>query len=156
TFLCLDTCVVHHWRQQILELWVQEQVDLDSFCDTISTIRLLPARTLQSMLHTLPTKKDWHTLEKMTPSTRKAVALTLQGINLCQIDRTMFSTVAWTVGLGFVILAMIQWSWLSLLGALLIIPIFSIGKCLNFFRFFHWKRQILLLQREGLKLKNFI
>src|SRR5262249_41620457 len=35
TFLCLDTCVVHHWRQQILELWVQEQVDLDSFCDTI-------------------------------------------------------------------------------------------------------------------------
>jgi hypothetical protein len=108
------------------------------------------------MLQTLPTKKDFHTSDKMTPSTRKAVVLTLRDINLCQIDRTICSTVAWMVGLVCVALAMIQWSWLSLLGVLIVIPVLSIGKCLNFLRFLHWKRHILSLQREGLKLKNFI
>jgi len=155
-FLGLDTFVVHRWRQQILALWVQEQVELDSFCDTISTIRLLPARTLQSMLHTLPTKNALRNSDKMILSTRKAVALTLGDINLCQIDRTMSSTVAWTVGLVFVAVAMIRWSWPWLLGVLIVIPVLGIGKCLGFLRFCHWKRHILALQREGLKLKNFL
>jgi 4-amino-4-deoxy-L-arabinose transferase-like glycosyltransferase len=149
-FLYQDTCLVNRWRQQLLDYWTQERLDLDCFRSAVSAVRLLPAGTLQAMLQTLPTGKELHTSEDISPCARKAIALTLRAIHGCQADRTIGSTVAGTVGLAALAGALLQGSWLPLSGLAAVLPILGAGKCMQSFRWWRWKRQIRGLPQQGL------
>jgi hypothetical protein len=155
-FLCVDSLLVHRWRQKLLQMWVDEQMDVDIFCETLCIIRVLPEQTLQGMLSTLPTQKKLQISEDVDPLVRMPLAETLQAINACESDRTLLASISITAGLASVALAAVLLSWLPLLGLLLVIPFFGLGAGINRLRLWCWKRKVLALLQEEPQLKNFV
>lgn len=156
-FFFYDIHLIDRWQQQILAMWEQENLDLDIFTQAMTTISALPQHTLRGMRGTLPTKDKVSCGGNIPQSFRHAVAMTLKTINGCHKDRTVCVTLAWTLGLASPALAAIQWSWLPLLGFLLVIIIISVGKWLSLSRLGSWSKQILgAKQEQGLDIKKFV
>jgi hypothetical protein len=154
--LCVDGILLNRWRLQLLKMWIDEQVDLDSFCETLCTINVPAKEMLQGMLLPLPTRKSLQITEHIIPLVRRALAATVQVINACQSDRTLFATIAFTMGLVSLALAVVLPSWLPLLGLLLVVPVLGVGVGINSLRLWRWKWKVLALQQEELPLKSFV
>jgi hypothetical protein len=155
-FLYVDGLLINRWRHKLLELWADEQLDLDILCDVLCTVRAVPEQILQGMLSSLPTVKSLKTTEKIPPASRGALAATIQTINGCQSDRTLIALIAYTTGLASLALAAILASWLPLLALLLVIPIFGLGLAINGLRLRRWRRKLSALRRDGLPERDFV
>src|SRR5688500_16147831 len=75
--LVLDGHLVTRWRERILRMWVEEELDLMVFARSIASVRLLPAGTLGTMLATLPIISQGAGASKFPPPMKRALALTL-------------------------------------------------------------------------------
>lgn len=138
-FFSNDAGLISRWQNQILNLWIHDELDIGLFIDTISQVRMFPKHTLQSMLATLPSREI---ASNQTIEMKEALLITLQTINRCQIERIVFITIAFSLGLAFIALALIHLSWNYLFG-LFLIPVFIIiGKIFLYARLQNWKRNI--------------
>jgi hypothetical protein len=156
-FLSLDAWLVNRWRQHVLELWAQGQLRLDGLVQTISSIRLLPPRTLQGMLASVPTKHNPPGPFQSTPVLRRALASTLITINRCDTARTGVASVAYALGVASLTLAVIQGTWMALAGVLLVAPVLAAAWWLTAARWRRWKHDLLSLHhQEGLEWTAFL
>ena len=141
-FLYLDARLVHQWRQQVLEMWAQENLDLKTFSSAMSTIRTLPERTLRGMLDTLPNPQNMSKNGNLAPADRKALVLSLQTSSRQQNNRTLLTTITYTLGLATLALVAIQGFVQPLVVLPLILLAIGVTKWLNEFRFRNRKIQI--------------
>jgi hypothetical protein len=156
-FLFLDAWLVNRWQQQVLERWAEGQLSLDGLVKAISPIRLLPARTLQGMLASVPTKHNNLYVCQYPPVLRRALAATLKTINRCENDRTGVTSVAYALGVASLALAVIQSSWMPLTGVLLVAPVLEAAGLLKAARWRRWKRILLALHcQQGLEWTAFV
>ncbi len=138
-FFSSDAMLINKWQVQILDLWIDDELDIGLFIDTISQVKMFPKDTLQSMLRTLPER----TLADKTPKeVKESVKITLQTINHCQVDRIVFSTLTFSLVLGLMAFALLNWTWISLIGLPFAFIAFAMGKVFCFIRFQKWKRNI--------------
>jgi hypothetical protein len=155
TFLYLDNRLVYQWQQQILEQWSQGHLDLTLFVKAITSLSILPSRTLHGMLTLLP--DVIYATATIAPGTRKALAMTLQSINRYQNDRIVFTTLANTLGLISLGFAAFQWSAMPLLGLLFMPLSLSLHKWAMVVRFRRWRRHIIAMQhRQELMLQSLV
>jgi len=115
-FLYIDCRLTNKWQERILEMWIQGTLDLNMFCDTMSQVRMFPKRMLQGMMNTLPIHPDPVISKNMNPDIRRSLSLTLQTLNACQNDRTIFASLAFTLALFSLAMAVILKSWIYLVG----------------------------------------
>lgn len=156
-FLSLDTSTVHRWRHQVLEMWIYDRLDLAIFTHAMTTIRPLPSYTLHGMLSTLPLTGHGLAGRPLSPGTRRGLALTVQTLNRCQHDRTIWATLAGTVGLTCLVWALVHWSWRPLVGILGIAPVIALGTWYHRACFRRWKHHMDKFQQEyGLEIKDFL
>jgi hypothetical protein len=156
-FLLLDTYLVNHWRNRVLQMWAEEQLHLGAFIKSISTVRMLPPGTLTAMLATLPTSNPSAAAGKLSPAMKRALAVTLMTIHRCECDRIGFANLGYLVGAAAFVTAVIKWSWIPLVGVLLVLPIFAGLRCLQAARWRRWHRTLASLGREaGLELPRFV
>jgi hypothetical protein len=156
-FLCLDTWLVNRWRQHVLELWAQGQVSLDGLVKGIRSIRLLPPRTLQAMLASVPTKDNNPRAFPSTPVLRRALVATLETINRCDNARTGVASIAYALGVASLVLAAIQGTWMPLAGVLLVGPLLAAAWWLKAAHWRRWKWTLLSLHcQQGLDWTGFV
>jgi hypothetical protein len=156
-FLFLDAYLVNGWRDRILQMWVEEELNLDAFAKSICAIRLLPAGTLGALLATLPVNDNAPATGKLSTAMKKALALTLTTVNRCECDRTGFGNLAYTVAAATVSAAVIESSWMPLAGVFLVAPVFGLAHLVRAARWRGWHRALVALQREqGLEPANFV
>jgi hypothetical protein len=149
-FLLLDCCLVDRWRERVLRMWTEEDLDLEIFARSIASIRMLPPGTLGAMLATLPTGDH-------TPAMKHAVAVTLTAIHRGESDRTSFGILAYAAGATAVAAAVLSGSWMPLAGVLLVVPLFAMARVVRAARWRGWHRALVAVQREqGLEPANFV
>jgi hypothetical protein len=149
-FLVFDSHLVNRWRERILRMWTQEELDLKIFAECIASIRMLPPGTLGAMLATLPTSDH-------APAMKHALAVTLTSIHCGESDRTSFGILANTAAAAAVAAAVLPWSWIPLAGVLLVVPLFALERVVRAARWRGWHRALVALQREqGLEPANFV
>src|SRR5215471_15321706 len=94
-FLLIPTCggsfwfdarLVNAWRSHLFAQWVQKNIDFCAFCHAVGAIPTLPQNTLQSMLATLPSPEDIALEQRLSPSTRHAIATVVTVIHACHSD----------------------------------------------------------------------
>lgn len=145
-FLYLDNYLVYQWQQQILEQWSQDRLDLTLFVQAITTMPILPSRTLNGMLSLLP--EAIHATAPVAPGTRTALAMTLQSISRCHNDRITCAALASTLGLVSLGFAALQWSAMPLCGLLCMPLVLRLYRLTMVVRFRHWRRHILAVQHQ--------
>jgi hypothetical protein len=156
-FLFLDTWLVNRWRHQVLELWAQGQLSLDGLVKGIRSIRLLPPRTLQGMLASLPMKLNNPGAFPSVPVLRRALVATLKTINRCDNARTGVASTAYALGVVSLVLAAIHGTWMALAGGLLVAPVLATAWWLKAARWRRWKRSLLSLHcQQGLDWTTFL
>lgn len=149
-FLVLDCYLVNRWRERVLRMWTEEELDLENFAQCIAAIRMLPLGTLRAMLATLPTGDH-------APAMKHALAVTLTVIHRGESDRTSFGILAYTTAAAAVAVAVLSWSWIPLVSVLLVVPLFAVARVVRAARWRSWQRALAALQREqGLEPANFV
>ena len=152
-FFCRDANLVGRWQRRILDLWAAEQVDLDIFAHTVRSYKMLPPNMVQGMLQSLPAQKKG---TSVAPVMRKALSLTVEAINRSQTDRPLFAVLAYTTGLACLSWALVEWSWLPLVGLLGVPLLRAVGAGLVRWRFRRCKRHLLGLLSQELELQSFV
>jgi hypothetical protein len=156
-FIFLDTGLVNRWRQQVLEMWAEERLNLDGFTQAISSLRALPPQTVQGMLGSLPTKERTPAAAKPSPALRRALAATVNTIHRCENDWTGLVSIAYTLGVASLALAAVVESWRPLAGALLVAPVLAAAWGFKAARWRRWRRTVLALhRRHGLEWTTFL
>jgi hypothetical protein len=149
-FLVFDSHLVNRWRERILRMWTEEELDLKIFAECIASIRMLPLGTLGAMLATLPPSDH-------APAMKHALAVTLTSIHRGESDRTSLGILAYTAAAAAVAAAVLMWSWMPLAGVLLVVPLFAMARVVRAARWRGWHRALVALQREqGLEPANFV
>ena len=89
-FHYLDSVLVNRWGNRLLQMWAEEELDLDAFVESIAAIRLLPPATLGAMLDTLPKIGR----RELSSVVKKALVITLATHSRCESDRTAAGVIA--------------------------------------------------------------
>mgnify|MGYP006288172147 CR=1 FL=1 len=144
-FFVLDYQFVRKWQKEILNMWINGDLQLSVFYKSIQSMRMLPPKTIQSMIDTLPQRNHQEgelEQQNLSEATRRIIAKTTLTISRCESDRliaiflmTTFSTLA-------IILAILFTSWSVTTLILLIIPVFMISKWLRILRLKRLKNDI--------------
>ncbi|HGJ65911.1 TPA: hypothetical protein ENS27_11055 [bacterium] len=138
-YLSSDLMLIYKWQNIVLNLWIYDELDIGLFIDTVSQVRMLPKETLQSLLKTLPERE---LAGKVPKEIKESIKMTIKIINQCQVDRIVFSTCAYSMGLGFLAFALLHQRWLMLFGSILVVPVFFIGKASCYIRLVILRRKI--------------
>jgi hypothetical protein len=117
-FFVLDAKLLDDWRFHLLEAWVKKDIDFLAFCEAVNAVPKLPKETLASMLATLPNVDDLAEEQRISSSTREAVAAVVTGIHACQSNIVALKAVAAATVSGSVIVAVALRMWEPLLGGL--------------------------------------
>jgi hypothetical protein len=148
-FVWRDASLVNDWRRGIAELWIHDRLELEIFSTAVRGIPIFPSGMLGGMLAILPTKERGVGTAAFSRAMREALAGALELIGRCQRDQTALSTLAYTIGLTSLALALLRHSWMPLAGLLLLVPIRSLGFRIAVLRFRPWWRRVReLLPRE--------
>lgn len=123
-------------------MWIAECLEFDIFFKTIGMMRMIPQRTLQGMLAMLPYNKHAPVSQKINPTIRKALTITLQTINRCQNNHTAFFTLAVAMALFSLAMMIILWSWKPLAGFFFVMPVIGLEKWLARSGLQQWKHRI--------------
>lgn len=143
-FFFLDALLVNRWCDRILRMWAREELDLDTFVQSVASIRVLPPRTLGGMVGTLPTVAR----VKLSPVMKQAIASAVITSHRCETDRTAAWALAYTCAAAAVAVAVMETSWIPLAGIVLVTPVLA-GLCyLHAARWGSWRRAVLSMQQE--------
>jgi len=111
----------------------------------------------QGMLKTLPINPDSVASINMSQDIRRSLAFTLQILNHCQNDRTIFTSLAYTLALLSVAMTVILKSWILLLGLLLAPLIIGLNIWFRTMRLRQLKDQLMGVKRDKIEeFNNFI
>lgn len=110
-FFFLDCKLLIEWRSLLLEGWARGELDFSAFLPAVGAIPMLPKNTLQSMLATLPSAGDILTEQRVSPSTREAVAIVVTIIHACHSDIVAFKAAALAIIAVSAILAVTLRMW---------------------------------------------
>jgi hypothetical protein len=155
-FFWLDAVLVSRWRERILRMWIDEQLDLDGLVKAVNSVRVLPTGTVQGMLGGLPTSDKVPDAGKLSPAMKQALATTLRAIGGGENDRVGFASLAYLLGAVVGTTALVLGSWLPLTGILLAVPLFGIAWCVKAARWRSWRQALATLQSQhGLELKSY-
>jgi hypothetical protein len=126
-FFVLDSKLLDHWRSHLLETWVKKDIDFRALCGALNAVPKLPRETVRSMLATLPSAGDLLAEQRISSSTREAVAVAVTGIHGRQSNTVALKASAAAIVSTSVIVAMALRMWEPLLGNLvvLLLPIFG-------------------------------
>jgi hypothetical protein len=155
-FLFVDCLMINRWRHRLYQMWVYGPLDVNSLCDVLFAIRVVPGQILQGMLSSLPTTKNLRITDDIDPLARRALAATVQIVNAYQSDRILLVSVAITTGLVSLVLAAVLPSWLPLFGLLFVVPIFGAGEGIQRFRLWRWRKKVSALRQDGLQGQDFV
>jgi hypothetical protein len=147
-FWCRDMTRVCRWQTRILQLWCEDQLDLDVFTETLLSTPGVPHNLIGSDLDTLPTRSNG--FPRMAPELRKAIALTIQALNRCQWDKTALVTLAYSVGLASLACSALTWSFRPIVGCLLIPTLLGAFHVSAGLRLRHLHGRIVPLGAQGL------
>lgn len=127
-FFFLDAKFLNGWRDRLLAAWVKKEIDLHTFCDAVGTIRMLPKNTLDSMLATLPSAADFTEEQRMSATTREAIAALTTTINAFQSDALFVKAMEFSLAtVSFIIAVMLRmWEPLLGLGVIPVLPLLRI------------------------------
>ena len=104
-FLALDARSVVRWRSSILDGWVAGVLDLDALVEGLTSIKLLPARTIAGLVDPLPTRARLGCFPDPKPLVREALAATIRAIDGLQLSRLVSAVAALTAAAALVALA---------------------------------------------------
>ncbi len=130
-FLILDSYLVGRWRRIILAMWTDEALNLDDFLVSITSLRMLPKATLDSMLATLPASQHGDFVDRLAPERKHAI------VDLCLRhhrglrNATVVATLAYTIGAIFFVWAIMASDWRPVLGCLATAAIVALGRLLS-------------------------
>lgn len=120
TLLCQSNIpLVNQWQEEMLKRWIDGQLDLGVFYNAMANVRMFPQRMFQGMLKMLPIYPNPDASRNMSQDILRFLALILQTLNRCQNDRTIFTSVSFTLALLSVAMTIILKSWTPLLGLFL-------------------------------------
>ena len=124
-FFVLDANLLANWQSNLLEAWVKKEIDLRALCEALNAVPKLPKETLRSMLATLPSAGDLLGEQRISSSTREAVAAAVADIHARQSDTVALKAAAAAIVSASVIFAMALRMWEPLLGnlAVFLLPI---------------------------------
>jgi hypothetical protein len=149
--------MVNKWQERILQMWVQGDLDLSIFYNSMSTIRMFPQRMFQGMLKTLPINPDPVASRNMSQDVRRSLAFTLQTLNRCQNDRTIFTSLSYTLSLFSVAMTVILKSWIPLLGLFLALLVMGASHWFRMIRLERLRNHLIEVKREKIdEFNNFI
>jgi len=148
SFLYLDSHLVNHWQERILQMWVQEDLDLTIFYNSMSTIRMFPQRMFQGMLKTLLINNQSIDSRNLNQEVKKSLVHTIQTISRCQNHKIVFFSFAYTFALISMALAGMLKSWLPLFGLLLFPLLLGISNWSNSLELQHLRRHFLEMNRQ--------
>jgi hypothetical protein len=122
-FFVLDSILVNRWRDQLLRMWVEDDLDFSVFASSIAAIRFLPTSTLRAMLASLPCDKQAPGTARLSKSVKQALAMAVTAIHSAQTELTIVATLSYLLAVISVAWAAIVWSSLPLLGCLVSVAI---------------------------------
>ena len=103
-FLALDARSVVRWRSSILDGWVAGVLDLDALVEGLTSIKLLPARTIAGLVDPFP-PGGCGCFPDPKPLVREALAATIRAIDGLQLSRLVSAVAALTAAAALVALA---------------------------------------------------
>jgi hypothetical protein len=119
-FFALDSFLVNRWRVQLLRLWIDDDLDLNHLASSLAAIQILPAGTVRAMLASLPIDKQTPGTAELSQSMKQALAATAAAIHGAQTDLTILAALSYLLAVICLVWAVIAWTWLPLLGCLVI------------------------------------
>jgi hypothetical protein len=124
-FFVLDSKLLGNWRSRLLEAWAKKDIDFRALYEALNAVPKLPKETLRSMLATLPSAGDLPAEQRISSSTREAVAAAVADIHARQSDTVVLKAAFTAIVSTSVIVAMALRIWEPLLGnvAVFVLPI---------------------------------
>jgi hypothetical protein len=147
-FLYLDSRIVNLWQERILQMWVQGDLDLTIFYNSMSTIRMFPHRMFQGMLKTLLINNQSIDSRNLNQEVKKSLVHTIQTISRCQNNKIVFFSLAYTFALISMAMAEMLKSWLPLFGLLLVPLLLGMNNWSNSLKLRHLRRHFLEMNRQ--------
>jgi hypothetical protein len=156
-FLVLDSVLVNRWRDRVMRLWVEDDLDLNLFASSVAAIRILPANTLRAMLASLPCDKQVTVTGELTRPVKEALAITASANHRAQTELTIIAAISHLLAVIFFTWAIFTWDWHPLLGCLIIVAFRLAGDAILSWRFRRRLRPHLVRwQAEGIDFETAI
>jgi hypothetical protein len=130
-FFVLDAKLLDDWRSHLIEAWVKKDIDFRAFCEAVNAVPKLPKETLRGMLATLPSAGDLPAEQRISSSTREAVAAAVRGIHSRQSGIVALKAIAAAIVSASVIVAVAFRMWGPILGSLAVCLLPALGTWLN-------------------------
>ncbi|TFG37660.1 MAG: hypothetical protein E4H46_01340 [Desulfobacterales bacterium] len=147
-YFSFDNRLLNHWQSRLLDSWSNREIDFHAFSSAVSAISTLPEGTVQGMLATLPQAGDLLAEQKVSPSTRQAVAALFTTKYACRSDMLALKTVASTIVAVSVIVSIGYRMWQPLLGMMAVIVIPLAQNRMKAWRFKKMKEKIAKVSRQ--------
>ena len=119
--LALDTILLRGWQCRLLEMWQEEQLDLDGFVTTVSGMRMFPPQTLKGLLDMLPSQETLGQAPGgLRAPDRVAVGVQRAFELACEADRTWLAVLASAWVCGVLTWTLLEGDWVVLWGLALL------------------------------------
>jgi hypothetical protein len=115
-FLVVDHFVVARWQRKILDAWLAEELHLDNFVESMTSMRMLPRATLRSMLALLPGVPQEVAVQRLPLDVKRHLGELALFRSRLERDNGLAVAVASLLGVASVIWAAVDRSWWPLLG----------------------------------------
>jgi hypothetical protein len=113
--LVVDNRLVARWRSGIQAMWGAGQLHLEDFERSVTSLKMLPAATLRSMLATLPKGPSELALDRLPTETKRNLVEIFNSLNACERDRTIAYAAAYSACAASIGGAALTWDWRPLL-----------------------------------------
>lgn len=155
-FLVLDAWAVASWRSRLLDGWVAGTIDLDALVEGFTSIKMLPARTIASLIAGLPTRARLECFPDPKPLIREALATMVRAIDRLLLNRLIASVAALTIASVLVALAAALGSLWPLVAVPIVYGIGQVAQHLSFRPPRGWANQLADWKGGGLDVKVFV
>jgi hypothetical protein len=147
-FLLVDARLVIGWQAQMLDLWVNEQLELTSLRDALVAMPAIPPRTLNGMLALLPIPETT-SREIRSAAARRAVARLSREIQVALVVRSTLGATIRLVIISGAVLAILNSSTRPLLTAFAISLVLGIAGSFVVHRLRRRRGELERLLQEG-------
>ena len=155
-FFHADAVRVSRWRKAILLSWAAGVLDMETFRQALVSIPALPAPTVREMLGTLPVMPSLREGRRFPQKMREAFALTLGLLDALDRSYRAGATIVRLGTAGLAILALMERSWWPLAGLLAVPLVPAVRALMDASRTRRWRRQLAVLEGEGLEVPEFV
>jgi hypothetical protein len=145
----IDGKLLDQWRQELFADWEKGEIDFRALYDAVISISTLPKDSVKGMLDTLPSSGDLVTEQRISSSTRKAVAAVVTTINNCRSDDIALTAAGYTITGSVIIAAIAFWQWQPLLGLFAVGLILLLQKWVRLIRLKGAKERLCVAQQDS-------